>query len=179
MNNDLLVPITALRRMPLQGLLVIRTDGGHRWGGLVYDASGDERLVVATSETFGGARPGEWPREGWSLDFGESATRDRAARWLAWVCGVADGSSIAPDWIATRRYNVNSRPAGGSWALYADRIRHFAATERMLDEKTAVPELAGIDPHDGQRIADGSRRVDAAALAVVCSVAWDRWGGDR
>lgn len=107
----------------------------------------------------------------------DSATRDRIARWMADQIG--DGSACtAPDWLPTERWSSPGvgayQKAGGYWSLNTRRrFAHFSADGRV---GTFVPGLAALDPHDGRTLPDGSRWVDAAALAVVARHLGERGG---
>lgn len=91
------------------------------------------------------------------VSLADSATRDRIERWdrlRDFVCAEA-----------------------GQRVLYrgvSERLGSVEASFLLLDHRGPVttwvrlPALAEIDPHDDTRLPDGSRLVDALALAAVC-----------
>lgn len=148
--DPLWVPIEALPRLPLVEAHV------HRGSlcGLVCAVESDH-LIVAIPDSMGLC---EMPRDGWQLYFGDASTRDRAARWLAQQHRMPLRST-APMWVQLGGL-VGSRARW--WDLYGAEGSAKAFTG---DE---IPALDALAPTNDERLADGSRRVDAEALAIVC-----------
>ena len=94
------------------------------------------------------------------LDLSDAATRDRLARWLAARVGLEVGCT-APRWF----WHVAMR----CWVLGHGRLessRSFSFDGRVTDHE--VPPLSDLDgADDDTRLPDGSRLVDAVALARV------------
>lgn len=100
-----------------------------------------------------------------ALDLSRAECRDRVARVLAaQLRGDRVPTAIAPEWtphLRTRSAagglgHVND---GGWWHLWIGGYRRFDAG--------AIDALSALDPHDDARLPDGSRLVDALALAAV------------
>lgn len=91
-----------------------------------------------------------------TLDLADAATRDRCLRWLAGRVGL-DTRGRCPWWWATTTVGWGlGYGARGRWEA-------FGAAGAWNE----VPALADLDPTDDTRIRDGSRLVDALALAAV------------
>lgn len=93
----------------------------------------------------------------WSVDLSDAATRDRCARYLAQRVGVGVGSTApnwGPDTFRPRRWWLVGPDDGYIW--HGDG-----------GDEDFVRALADLDPTDDRRLSDGSRWVDAAALAAV------------
>lgn len=93
------------------------------------------------------------------LDFREANTRDRAARWLAGRNKMPVGCT-APTW----RYDS---------LLFGWELECWApdGCETSIDYpvKRLSPSRL-LDPHHSMLLPDGSRVVDAAALAIACKI---------
>lgn len=135
------------------------------WNGpaIVSDEFGETRAWYQSGVAW--TEGGEWLEPfAIYLDLSLPECRDRVARVLARVVGLECGST-APIWWG--------EPPDPEWALSNDSSRYFIPDERWgrlyhHDRVTLVPSLADIDPSDGARLPDGSRRVDALALKLVC-----------
>lgn len=110
--------------------------------------------------------------ESLSLDLSRTECRDRVARVLAGLLlrGIppnGDGFSWRADFGGwqLRSHNANW------WAGFgADTSRWFGADEGNRTGRhpsRSVPTLRTLDPHDDTRLPDGSRLVEALALAAV------------
>ena len=105
------------------------------------------------------------------LSLADAATRDRCLRWLAGRVELDVGCG-APSWAAAW---VPSPP----WKHRLPPHRHWVLTMYARGNglagpsltfgpgTTGVPALADLDPTDDTRLPDGSRLVDALALAAV------------
>lgn len=156
-----LVPVEDMPGVNALGLFVAAWTGYN-----CADPTTSERaLLVGRSERFDKplvvAQEGIHLRERVALDFADPATRDRAARWLG------------------RRRSLVSTSTSGRWECWVHRGRFWAlavetgkATYRGVTmasfDTSNVPTLAALDPHDEAKLPDGSRVVDALALATVC-----------
>jgi hypothetical protein len=93
------------------------------------------------------------------VDLADAATRDRVARWLAARVGL-NTSGRCPWWFTLAP--VASRPG---WGLaYGP---HGSYETFGPGRETEVPALVGLNGADDRRLPDGSRYVDALALALV------------
>jgi len=156
-TTDLRIPLTALPGLDATGLSawaaderwLVAGDGGHKgvdligWG--LSDVAPMPRAIVA-------------------LDLADASTRDRVARWAARRVGLEVGST-APAWFHCG-YSV--------WALAAHLVsRRFSPTRlpesapQVVGVNHQLPSLWSVDPTDDTRLPDGSRLVDAVALARV------------
>lgn len=98
----------------------------------------------------------------------DARTRDALARWVAGRVGMSPAST-APAWHV-------GDPAPGTWNLrwwytefvtfHAPRPSSYRGTK--VSSEHEVSALGGLDSADPRRLPDGSRWVDAAALAAVC-----------
>lgn len=97
-----------------------------------------------------------------SIDFAEPATRDRAARWLLATVGGRP-QCTAPPWTWSD---------GGTWRLHGGAMfwpRPPRGPAPIGDTWITVSELQQLDVRDGRVLPDGSRYVEALALALVCA----------
>lgn len=106
---------------------------------------------------------------GWALDLHDATGRAHAAWWLSRGCwvGAPDGdpSARAIFWRARETWNGDPVP---TLYLSTPEIGRYD----ILWTPSRVPALADLDPTSDTRLADGSRLVDALALArVVAHVA--------
>ncbi len=156
----LLIPLAELPGLDPVGLVVhSRSYGELMCLGWCYDAPDRNIRVVRNA--------GPWPR-GWglvsawhgeyALDLSDAATRDRCLRWLAGRVELPKGCG-APTW----KWHSALR----CWLLSdGDGHCHTFARDWLYVEHH-VPTLADLDPTDDTRLSDGSRLVDALALAAV------------
>ena len=146
--------------------LLLRDAKGDEEGIVVYD---DGRDVLVHPED-GDDEPRYWTRdqegdldeEGPCVSTTDASTRDRLARWVAGRVKLPVGST-APDWAC--------RFTSPHWTL-AGPQRGNGGSEAMC---TFHQGLADLDPNDPRLLPDGSRRVDAVALAEVAR----HLGGER
>lgn len=82
------------------------------------------------------------------VDLAEASTRDQLARRVAAMSGLEVGCT-AP-WFAYR----------GAWTLVGDHDRLYWRNPSLF---------VGLDPESGDRFQDGSRVVDAEALARIAT----------
>jgi hypothetical protein len=153
----------------------------------------DETTVLVHS---GGSEDYPWwwtkaEEDGPTITMLHASTRDRVARWVAGRVGKDVGPS-GPCWGA-----VANSYEGGGWALLGklghglsifmdpDRLPLAALPPLVPTGESVwngVPALAALNPNDGRRLPDGSRWVDAAALAAVARHVADlreRAGGEH
>lgn len=98
---------------------------------------------------------------GLSIDLSDAATRDRCLRWLAGRMGLAVGCG-APMWEAHVDHGWGPKSTDG-WHLSTSMWEDGAE----YDAPAWLASALGIDPRDDTRLPDGSRIVDALALAAV------------
>ena len=156
-----IVPVEGMPGFNALGLIVAAWTGYNR----ADPTTAERALFVGRSERF------EQPlvltrgrielRERVALDFADTATRDRAARWLGARRSLV-ASSTAGRWECWVH-------RGRLWALAVEtgKATYRGVTMASFDTSN-VPELAALDPHDEAKLPDGSRVVDALALATVC-----------
>lgn len=159
------VPLSDLPGLPCRGLLLYPMEGSVHDGPLLAetDIRPDDmgRPVVRVC---GGMRLTEF----WAVDLSDGATRDRCARWLAGRVGLGVGST-APRWepvwtpATDRAWYLGGR--GGTIDWFAG--PSYPLTHTTSRAPVPVSALDDLDPSDDRRIPDGSRWVDAAALAAV------------
>jgi len=162
-------------------------------GPVVADAGADDRdglvdgVCLGASEhprgflvwhDWGGVGSERIPWEDLRLDFSRAEVRDRVARVLSALAGAP--GALAPWWMGRDTFTrgpldfVLTRP--GSWhdrddtgctidAWVRGRAPMHAHERACL--VVEVPALADLDPSDDTRLPDGSRLVDALALAAV------------
>lgn len=102
--------------------------------------------------------------DGLSVNLADAATRDRVARWCAARLGWPAQTS-APTWMRTLDLDDSA-----GWCLVGadDRAEVFLACgDVRLPNERALPGLAALDRDDARTLPDGTRWVDAAALAVA------------
>ena len=102
------------------------------------------------------------------LSTADARTRDALARWVAERVRMSPAST-APAWHV-------GDPAPQTWNLrwwytefvtfHAPRPSSYKGTK--VSNEHEVPALGDLDAADPRRLPDGSRWVDAAALAAVC-----------
>jgi hypothetical protein len=114
----------------------------------IIDDNGSENHFIAFSPDRGNLV--RLARKDAELRLEDGATRDKLSRFLGKLLGLASGST-APEW----RYNANS----DGWWLTFDGVGHYFP-------RAYFP---GLDPWDDTRLLDGSRQVDAQALALLCA----------
>ena len=85
------------------------------------------------------------------IDLSDAATRDRCLRWLAGRVVLEVGCG-APGWVDS---------FGGWWVLF------IHDDDLYVISGDNYPAIADLDPTDDTRLPDGSRLVDALALAAV------------
>lgn len=133
--------------------------------GLVVQYEGDERLLCVGQFDGGVLLDDEGPDgeqlaalpEQCEVSTADARTRDALARWVAGRIGRSVGS-IAPGWVMHRQ----------RWELSTDgddTNTYFGVDWERPD--VVVPTLGDLDPRDPRLLPDGSRWVDAAALAAV------------
>lgn len=120
------------------------------------------RLVARPSAESDGIAFGNWE---WDdtlyLDLSDAATRDRCLRWLAGRVGLEVGCG-APRWAPWPDQMA-------SWELDSTITWDPMAPVEGREGKAfrGCPALVDLDPTDDTRLPDGSRLVDALALAAV------------
>lgn len=152
------------------GLRVTREDG------LAGTAVGDGFVVIRAPSMAFWQSGDPWAPWATFVTTADASTRDRVARWVAGRLGKDVGPS-GPCWGA-----VSNGYEGGGWALLSrlgrgmsifmdpDRLPLAALPPLVPGGESVwvgVPALATLDPRDDRLLPDGSRWVDAAALAEV------------
>jgi hypothetical protein len=102
------------------------------------------------------------------LDFEDADTRDRVARWMAGLEG-AFCESTAPRWhwsTVDDAWWLEALESDGALNSWGYNHRGVVCT-RGTKVIEAVPALFSVDPRDEERLPDGSRQVDALALAIT------------
>lgn len=172
-SPDVLVSLTALPGFDPVGLRVlVQTPDDDRWHvGMRFDPTDFGRrpipVWVVLIAAFEGVEPSRFIMGQASvldvrLDLADSATRDRAIRWLA---AKADGIYVGsgpPMWRPSGKVRQwRGERMLQSWAVYGSTRGEcrFSGNE--------IPALTDLDRADDTRLPDGSRRVDAHALALV------------
>lgn len=158
MNADLRVRLNQLPGFDPVGLRL------YRWSDGLYLG-----VVIETPAEMSGYATAHAGRIelGWlggcAVDLSGASTRDRVARWLAWRLGIPIGCT-APEWATDIE----------GWSMFAGESPERAGMACWdLDGRGAgaaggkVEGLAGLDPTADTRLPDGSRLVDAVALARV------------
>lgn len=154
MDSRLLLPLSVLAGMDVEGLHVHNERDG--LSGVIVETEMGLRVYCSTE---GDGDLHDLDNDEWRPSLDVSATRDRAARWLARRVGLECGST-APEWRAAREPKPRGWIlAGGAWFV-------FGPGRSLIDLE--VPALAELDPADNTLLPDGSRLVDALALAAVC-----------
>jgi hypothetical protein len=166
MDERLLIPATPELLDGWCGPVVVEHSSG-RW---LWDGE-DECLVDADGELHTpdmyGDRDGVVLGVGTAdvralmLDLARAECRDRVARVLADAAVGPGGHTSGSEWGCQW-----GRHGGGSWLLNGVGDLRFA-DEPGSDDAIHVPALADLDPNDDTRLPDGSRLVDALALAAV------------
>lgn len=137
---------------------------------------------VAMRATIG--RPpgvGGWTCDGLLLDLGDATGRAHAARWLYEGHALNPHRGVSVWWIgrdtstyrsAPRDLRISSPPSwveGGDGPGNDDSLTFWAEGRAPgIGRPVQVPALASLDPNDPRLLDDGSRRVDAEALRLVC-----------
>lgn len=160
----LLIPLSALPGLDPVGL---RDEDGRLILSGVGDAAGQVPTLISVAEHHGSVL---WRRV--SIGLGDPATRDRVLRWLAARVGLPVGCGAPAWWRWT--------PDGGGWALadgtpfgvdravvYPWRADAIAVTDVGEQRWVTGTGVSNLDPTDDTRLTDGSRLVDALALAAV------------
>ncbi len=126
-----------------------------------FDANGDVYLWTEV-----GSDP--VPPSSLSLDLSRAECRDRVARVLVATYRPARSACTAPDWYWCDDGDDGPQ-AEPEWTLNqgADLLRWYVPGPARSDHEVSVPALGAVDPGDGARLPDGSRIVDALALAAV------------
>lgn len=109
----------------------------------------------------------------------DSATRDRAARWLAGILRPdVDGGFPACVIPGRSSFGANSRTP--TWGLAVSSLQDGPLWRSFDDQPLPNGKrlsqdalFAGLDLLDDTRLPDGSRLVDALALAAVCRAVGD------
>jgi hypothetical protein len=119
--------------------------------------------------------PDEW------VSFIDASTRDRVARWLAGRVGLTVGSTAPGWWHQEAVWVLAVRRAGG--VKGGSSARTFSGSPRWAasadgGKRRHVPTLGDLDPSDPRLLPDGSRYVNALALARV-AVTVGKGGRDR
>lgn len=97
----------------------------------------------------------------------EAATRDRLVRWIRSRLLSGPGGSTAPGWGPAKGAGKNpvwSLSVNGGAVVFSA-VPNGHHTPRA--PRHVVPALADLDPWDPRALPDGSRLIDAIALAVV------------
>ena len=161
LDDPLWVPLSALPRLCPVGLHVA-------------DAWCDRALVVRAHDEeievlpFDGRTARHATRTGWHLHFGDAATRDRAVRWLGRRYRLGEGST-APMWLQRSDFGPRwlIKGARGATRIFTGAVPTHVDDGDRRAHWIEVPDLALLQRSD-DRLPDGSRRVDAEALAAVC-----------
>ena len=126
------------------------------------DTTDDGRILLSTEKGDALELPADL-----SLDLSLAECRDRVVRALVATYRPKRSACTAPDWFwSDGGYDDPSVP---EWTLSqgADLLRWYAPGAARIIHEVSVPALGALDPGDDARLPDGSRLVDALALAAV------------
>ena len=140
-----------------------------RRGVIVDPPLGGSHVVVAFEATATADASGEWlPRAELDLDLTDATGRAHATWWWAnhntghfsRTCGL----DMRARFGSLARPNVKYLDAGDSLSA----VERSVGRPHRLRWGYVVPSLADLNPDDPRLLPDGSRRVDAEALRLVC-----------
>lgn len=165
MNADLLLRLDRVRGLDPVGLAITADEA--RYSGVCVRVFGTPANDPRVSSTRSSCTMSVYPRGGGhcaalppsevSVSLADSAARDRVARWVAERVGMPC-DPVAGFW----------RFVLGAWRLTgSDGAIEFGAADPEAEGRFVVHALSALDPHDDTRLPDGSRLVDALALAAV------------
>lgn len=162
-QKALLVPLVHLRGTDLAGLWCIYDEEA----ALILDEDWScDRLLLALESDLDGV-PAWEAADALQLSTERAANRDWLARWVARQVGFPELLTTAPRFYGDLRSDglpmwrlTDEEGASEYWSE-----RHGSHPD--IDEANAVAAVAGLEPGDERRLFDGSRWVDAAALAAV------------
>jgi hypothetical protein len=129
----------------------------------IGDITDDGRAMLWTATGLWLVHPSEA-----SLDLSRAECRDRVARAIAAIYRPARAACTAPDWYWCDD-GVDASRLDPEWMLSqgVDLLRWYVPGPARSSHEVSVPALGALDPGDGARLSDGSRLVDALALAAV------------
>lgn len=157
----LLVPLSDMPGLSPVGLNVYLT-GINSCCGIFIDFrdSGECGIVECADDGVG-----VFPLADVRLDLSDATTRDRCLRWLAGRVGL-EVAGRCPWWFALQPVtSSSSRALHHGWGLaYSAGSQYWSFGVGRITE---CPALSSLDSRDDTRLPDGSRLVDALALAVV------------
>lgn len=153
MDERLLIPATRALVEEWCGPVVTRaTHYGGAWAPWVVVNAGGGTVTVASSSDAATVTVGDV-----FLDLSRAECRDRVARVLADIRGIAIRWTTAPRF--RYGYSKSAGLDGPEQAVFWDYRGDSGHPE--------VPGFSGLNPNDDTRLPDGSRLVDALAIAAV------------